>query len=143
MTAPEPADGFGPCTCVTLRRASRAITGYYDSALEGTGLLVTQLSLLRAIERAGEPTITALADKVALDRTTLARNLRLLETEGLIRIVPKDKRSRSVQLTARGTRKIGDALVPWRKAETRIRALLGPDTLQVLNATRKMLEGLS
>ncbi len=64
-----------PCACSRLRRAARAVTQLYDDALEPVGLRVTQLSLLRTLQRQGTLTIGELAVRNLLDRTALSRNL--------------------------------------------------------------------
>ena len=50
------------CLCANLRRAALALTSLYDDALAPYGLKVTQFSLLRAIQRHGEPNLTQLAE---------------------------------------------------------------------------------
>jgi hypothetical protein len=43
-----------PCTCWTLRRATRALTQWYEEALGPTGLRATQFTVLQALSLAGE-----------------------------------------------------------------------------------------
>ena len=74
------------CTCFNLRKAARAVTQYYDDALRPSGLRVTQFSLLSVIKQFGTVNIGTLADEAVMDRTTLTRNLKLLEQEGLVTI---------------------------------------------------------
>ena len=73
-----------PCACSTLRRATRALTAMYDAALAPSGLRITQLSVLSALARLGPLPVTRLAAEVALDRSTMGRNLDPLERRGLI-----------------------------------------------------------
>ncbi|HLW02521.1 MAG TPA: MarR family winged helix-turn-helix transcriptional regulator [Ktedonobacterales bacterium] len=122
-----------PCYCVTLRRASQAITELYDAALAPSGLKITQLSLLRAVEREGPVSITALADAVYLDRTTLGRNLHVLEREGLVSLVPGfDLRERLVQLTDQGVATLEAAAPLWEQAQATVREALGKEQLKTL-----------
>ncbi|HEY9847811.1 MAG TPA: MarR family transcriptional regulator, partial [Candidatus Caenarcaniphilales bacterium] len=88
------------CACFNLRKASRAVTQLYDKVLQPSGLLATQFTLLSAIALTGSVTITRLAQELVMDRTTLARNLKPLERQGLIQIKPgQDQRTRIVTLT--------------------------------------------
>ena len=88
------------CTCFNLRKATRAVTQFYDDALRPTGLRVTQFSLLGVIDAFGTASITELAPEAVMDRTTLTRNLAVLEDEGLIRVEQgDDARVRQVSLT--------------------------------------------
>ena len=96
------------CACFAIRRAARAATQLYDEVLHASGLRVTQLSLLVSFALAGSVSITVLGEKLLMDRTTMTRNLKPLERQGLIGIGPgRDRRYRVVRLTARGQRSEG------------------------------------
>ena len=88
--------GLG-CACFNLRKAARAVTQLYDDALRPAGILATQLPLLIATGRLERVTISQLAEAMVMDRTTLTRNLRPLERDGLVRTKPgKDRRVREI-----------------------------------------------
>jgi DNA-binding MarR family transcriptional regulator len=115
-----------PCTCARLRKAGRLVTQVYDRALQPLGVKLTQYSVLINIARAEGQTITALACRLAMDRTTLSRNLRPLERLGLVKVEPGgDGRSRSVETTEEGRQILEKAIPRWREAEERIRKGLG------------------
>ena len=121
------------CVCVNLRRLARITTQLYDEALAGSGLKVTQYSLLCAVEREQPLAISALAEELDLDRTTMARNLTPLERDGLIVLRPgDDKRVTLVTLTARGAAAIARARPAWERAQARIAARIGPERLATL-----------
>ncbi len=114
------------CTCFNLRRAARSVTQYFDEALRPSGLRATQLSLLAVVVRFGPIPITALAGKLAMDRTTLTRNLRVLEEEGYIAVNPgKDARARLVSATGSGRRALKRAIPLWKKAQAHMVKGLG------------------
>lgn len=73
--------------------------------------------------------MSRLSDVLALDLTTLSRNLRPLERDGLVRIrrAPDDARVRLVSLTTEGARRVAEALPLWTQAQERITAALGPE----------------
>jgi len=74
-----------------------------------------------AIAMAGKPTISRLADAMVMDRTTVARELRPLEDQGLIRITPGgDRRTRQVQLTDAGHVKRREVVPLWQAAQSKI-----------------------
>ncbi|MBM3733126.1 MAG: winged helix-turn-helix transcriptional regulator [Acidimicrobiia bacterium] len=117
-----------PCACSRFRRATRALTRLYDEALAAAGLRVTQFSVLRALERAGRPlSISDLAATVALDRSTVGRNLDVLQRLGLIGLAPdaEDGRASVVVLTEAGRAAIVRALPHWRKVQGEVRRLFG------------------
>src|SRR5215469_6523803 len=74
------------CACHKVRMAARAVTRAYDDALRPVGLRATQLAVLVAIAVEGAMSITALAKFMIMDRSTLTRNLRPLEQEGLVAV---------------------------------------------------------
>lgn len=123
-----------PCTCSALRRATRAVTTAYDSALRPTGLRVTQFAILRLLERLGPTPVTRLAAEAALERTTMARNLDPLERRGLVRIAADadDARARVVVLTDAGHDAMAAAMPYWRDAQSRINAQVEPGAVAAL-----------
>ena len=113
------------CACLQSRMTARALTRMYDEALRPVGLKVTQLSLLAAIDRGLTGSISALADMLALERTTLTRNLRLLGEAGLI--APRASGGRAVahELTEAGREALARATPLWRKAQDAVETELG------------------
>jgi DNA-binding MarR family transcriptional regulator len=71
---------LGPCACAQVRRLARKLSSLYDNLLSPEVLAITQYSVLVNIERTGQLTHAALAEKVGMDRTTLTRKLRPLTT---------------------------------------------------------------
>jgi len=85
------------CLDYNLRKASRIAAQHYEEILKPCGLRNTQFTLLVATTLLGEPLITDLARVLAMDRTTVSRNIKPLERNGWLRIGPgRDKRSRHV-----------------------------------------------
>lgn len=116
------------CTGAALRRASRRLSQFYDEALRPTGLKLTQYSVLSTLAQVGNPSITDLADRLMMDRTTLTRNLQPLRKAGWVRLGRgDDARSRVVELTGDGRQVLARAAPIWREAELAVRARLGAD----------------
>ena len=116
------------CACFNLRKVTRAVTQLYDEMLRPAGLRVTQFSLLVAVLMAGPVGVTRLAELTVMDRTTLTRNLELLQKQGLIEVAPgADRRSRIVTITAQGNAAIAEALPFWKKAQSHVVNSLGQD----------------
>ena len=123
-----PADSpSNVCAAGTLRRASRSVSRFYDSRLSGAGLTTTQFSLLRALERHGEPiALTRLAADQVFERSSLYRALEPLRREGLVKIgAIGGGRAKEVELTARGRQRIRRALPHWQKAQNEFLKLFG------------------
>ena len=134
--APSPLDSARckeigkTCACYNLRRAARAITKLYDDFLRPSGLRTTQFSLLMATRLRGPVTLSKLASLTVTERTTLSRNLTIIENRGLIRIDPgSDRRERQVTLTEQGREALLEAIPLWEKAQTHVEKELGDDRM--------------
>ncbi|MFJ4850430.1 MarR family winged helix-turn-helix transcriptional regulator [Streptomyces sp. NPDC088733] len=126
MTA-TPADDDVACNSLALRKAARYLGATYDKALAPVGLRGTQFSILQKLSVLGEMTITGLADVIAMDRTTMASNLKPLVREGLVTVEPSpaDRRARIVTLTPDGRSRVKAALPLWREVQTRFEESFG------------------
>ena len=115
-----------PCACANLRRASRAVTRVYDQELRGSGLRVTQFTLLQALELSSSLTQGRLGELLSLDSTTLTRTLRPLLGRGWVRSLPGEaRRERHFQLTPAGRRQLAYARPGWERAQQRLQTALG------------------
>ncbi|MFZ0928865.1 MAG: MarR family transcriptional regulator [Syntrophobacteraceae bacterium] len=119
------------CACYNLRRAARAVTRLYDDFLRPSGLRTTQVSLLMSAKLRGPVTLGKLAEMTVTERTTLTRNLTVLEKKGFIRIDPgeSDRRERQVTLTRRGEEALLVVIPLWEKVQSHIEQGLGTDRL--------------
>ena len=123
------------CVCVNLRRAARAVSQIYDEALAPSGIKITQFSLLRAVERTEPVAISALADELDLDRTTMARNLGPLERDRLVTLAPgSDQRVTEVRLTADGRAAVRKAVPLWEDAQAKVQRQLAAGRIEQLRA---------
>lgn len=122
------------CLCTRLRRASRGVSKLYDDALSEIGLNVAQYSLLRHLQRLDRPSITDLAEAMGLERSTLGRNLRVLEGRGMVELSGgADQRNRLVALTPAGERLLGEARGAWQAAQVALKQRLQPQHLDALD----------
>ena len=128
------------CSCSALRMAARRLSQAYDAALAPEGLTVSQFALLSTLANQGgkeaPPTVSALADTLALDRTTLGHNLRPLERDGFVLVEPdvRDGRIRRIRLTEEGRAKRDRCLPLWRATQDRFDAAFGPARADALRA---------
>ena len=121
------------CVCYNLRRAARATTRLYDDFLRPSGLRSTQYSMLMVARVLGPVTLTKLAEMTVTERTTLTRNLTILEKKGLIVVEPgKDRRERQVSITERGLEVLMEAVPLWEAAQAHIEQGLGVDRMDNL-----------
>ena len=130
-----------PCICINLRQVSQSITAFYDAALEPSGLKITQFSVLKAARYLEPVSISALAEYLGLDRTTLGRNLRILERDKLVVLeLGQDHRERTVQLTEQGQVAYRAAYPLWKQAQQKITEGLGKEQVAILDTLLSNLE---
>ncbi len=118
-----------------MRRASRAAGKLYADILDHAGLDSSQFSVLNTIARFGPISISEIANRLGLDRTTMSRNLIPLEKKGLIEMSDASKgRARYIELSAAGHEVIAEAIPRWQKAQAEFRNLLGDEDMETLIA---------
>lgn len=117
---------FGDCACFNVRWFNRVLTQHFSAAMRATGLQPTQLPLLARLA-AGPATLADLSDWLAMDRTTLLRNLKPLERHGWVRDLPgAGGRARLLGLTSTGHRRLADVQPIWERAQAQVEAAFGP-----------------
>src|SRR5919201_3822134 len=125
------------CTCGELRRAARAITLLYDNAFKSSGLLSTQFGVLQIICDIDSIRISDLAGKLGMDRTTLTRNLSVLERQGFIQISQgKDHRTRIVTATQKGHKAVAKTILLWNEVQHKVKQEMGE------NSWRELMQNL-
>ena len=117
------------CAGWNLRVAARRVAQFLDERMDGSGLSFPQFGLMAEIASAPDDTLSALAERMGLDQSTLSRTLRTLEGDGLVEIamVESDQRKRMVWLTEKGARRLEAALASWRLAHAELGKTLSTD----------------
>ena len=124
----ELAQEGSSCVSFNIRKAARIVTQLYDERLRPFGLRSTQLSILGKTLILQPVTVTRLAEATVTDRTTLTRNLGLLEHQGLIRVdMGKDRREREVRLTDRGRDILAHVHPIWNEIQAQVATRVGGD----------------
>jgi DNA-binding MarR family transcriptional regulator len=120
------------CACLGFRKASRSVTQLYDQFLAPSGLRSTQLVVLLGAYVLGSSSLRKLADELAMDRSTLTRNLKPLILQRLLRTVPGKGRGRSkaIEVTSRGQQKLLSAAPLWQQAQDSMCDRLGRERLK-------------
>lgn len=137
---------YTDCYCTQFRRSANKLTAIYDDALRPVGLKITQFSLLRALERLGSATYNEVAAEVALDKTTISRNLKVLINAGWVTVSvspDEDARYRSAQLSKEGVKILRNAEAYWKVAQRQVedgvqRFLNGPANKHLLQALESL-----
>jgi len=137
-----------PCVCTTLRMATRSVVRLYDRALGGVGLRQAAYSILSRVNAEGPLTISQLADRLVLERTTCSREVESLRKSGLLVIeAGRDRRQRVLRLSPEGAARLAEARGHWQVVQQRLRDSCGAqgtdDLLGQLRALLHASEGLA
>lgn len=139
-------DQIAPELCVgnNLRRITRTVIQVYEEALRPSGITIGQFSTLGSLSAQGPLPLMQLAEVMELDRTTLARNLKLLERDGLVAVEPDpaDKRVKLIRMTAEGRAAFERAAPLWSGVQQHFANGLGAE-LDGLLATFDQLRELA
>jgi len=129
------------CAAWNSRLASRRITQFLDRELAPTGLSAAQFGLMAQIVALADDTLSALAQRTGLEQSTLSRNLRTLESDGLIEIaaVESDLRRRVVWLTGAGVQRFEAAIPAWRRAHATLSKRLSPLARQLAEEAEALI----
>jgi len=116
------------CFCLASRQAARKLTRLYDSHMQESGVRATQFTILSQLMLRGEMPVGRLAGFLGMERTTLTRNLALLETKKWISTKPgEDPRARMIAITAQGRGVVRRGFPYWAKAQAEAGKLLAAD----------------
>ena len=128
----------GECLAVRMRMLGRVVTSLYDDALRPFGVTAGQINVLVTVnmltgEEAGSPTQSTVGQMLAMEKSTLSRNVERLVRDGLLTSnAGDDARSRWLGVTAKGNRMIERILPAWEQAQARAQDVLGRDGEQAL-----------
>ena len=123
------------CTNFKLRQLLRRVSQRYDAEMAQAGLKTTQFSLLSSLASLGPVRPGDLAVAMAMDASTLTRNLKPLLAAGWVaQGAGADGRSRLVSLTDAGRAKRAEALRRWHVAQQSMNETLGAEQVVALHA---------
>ncbi|MGX1496536.1 DNA-binding MarR family transcriptional regulator [Labrenzia sp. MBR-25] len=128
-------------TCLghAARRTANLLTRHYNKHLAALGLELTQAQLLAAIADGSAASAAEIARFLGIDRSTLARNLKPLESAGLIARQGTGGKKVLPVLTPLGEAKVIEIHSTWLKAQEELSTLLGPDGADAVRAQMSTL----
>ena len=128
------------CLCLHLRKATRKLGARYDAALAPVGINIAQYSLLRTIEKYQPISLTELGRHLELDRSTMGRNVRVIEKLGFVELGRgDDQREATVALGHRGHDVLRAAEPLWARCQDEVGQRLGTDRLELLADLNSLL----
>ncbi len=132
------------CYCAEARRVSRLLTAKYDAALAPAELTSAQFETLSVLHAMQHCSGRVLAQKLAVDKTTLSRNLRSMIEAGLVmsKGSAEDARQMDYSLTAAGRKKLVKAQPLWHALHEETNRQLGSHAASAQKVLRRMAAAL-
>jgi DNA-binding MarR family transcriptional regulator len=116
------------CTCFNVRRVSRVVTQFFDAEVRRHGIRPTQTPILGALQAKNGWGMAELSEWLGMERTTLLRNLRPLQRDGLVRAKGGGRGGHvELEITAKGRTALAKTLPAWRSAQDKVVATLGEE----------------
>jgi DNA-binding MarR family transcriptional regulator len=116
------------CTCFNVRRVARVITQFFDAEVRRHGIRPTQTPILGALQAKSGWGMAELSDWLGMERTTLLRNLRPLQRDGLVRASGGGRGGHvELAITEKGRTALAKMLPAWRSAQNKVVATLGKE----------------
>jgi DNA-binding MarR family transcriptional regulator len=127
----------GECLAQRLRAVGRIVSNIYDRELAGFGLTASQFGILATSLKLGTASQNEIAEVHRVEKSTLSRNLKLMEESGWIKL---ERRGRNVdvEVTRGGKDVFCKSVDGWRKAQANLKRHLrneGVDAVQILVAS--------
>ncbi len=123
------------CACFNLRRAARLVTQRFDRAFRGAGITANQFSILMASYNQAGILLTTMAGNLGMERTTLSRNLSLLERREMVAAATGgDRRERRIAITKKGLAMLENTLPIWQEAQKGVVRDIGAEEWEALLA---------
>ena len=114
------------CVCFNLRRVTRVVTQFYDAEIRRHGIRPTQGTILSALHAKESWSMAELSDFLGMDRTTLVRNLRPLQRDGLVEVAGGGHGNLvALSITTKGRKQIEKLVPAWKTAQSAAVKTLG------------------
>lgn len=129
------------CYCTNLRRSSNIISDFYDASLKPAGLTVAQYFLLITLSRLKSANITHWAEHVGLERSTMVRNIKLLQNRDFVKLT--EGQGKVYVLSEKGEEVLRLAVPLWQQAQSQIEAILGKCDAEAIYRINEKLQRIS
>jgi DNA-binding MarR family transcriptional regulator len=121
------------CLAMRVRQLNRRVTRLYDAALRPHGVSTAQLNVLAALALLGETRATDVAAALALEKSTLSRNLDRMVARGWVEVAAGQRGvGQQLRLLPAGRRVVEDALPAWRAAQRQAAAEFPAELVEAL-----------
>ena len=130
------------CVGARIRIINRKVTRMYDDALRPLGIKFSQMNILTFITVRGPIQAFKIAEGLSIEKSTVSRNLNILEENGWIDCLPgSNGNARNVKITRAGRELLKKAAPKWAEVQGKVKALLNETTVKALIEAEAHLRG--
>ena len=128
------------CIAFRIRKLNRLVTAIYDDALAEAGLKTSQFTVLVALANREKVTPSELTRLLAMDESTVSRNVERMCAKGWLRLDPgEDRRSHTIEVTQNGKALIRKCLPAWQRAQEGVTRRLGTENVAAVRSSLRKL----
>lgn len=122
--------------CFAIRRAARQVSQFYERYLSGTGVTLSQYSVLAVLAQHSGLTMARLSTVLEVERTTVLRTLKPILKTGFVagRYERKVRRRLVFDLTEIGRQKLAEVAAHWQSAHIEFERKFGLEQAARLRA---------
>lgn len=122
------------CLGNRIGKLHRIVSRRFDQNMRPLGLSGPQLKVLAVLMENGPVTPSTIADLLAIERSTISRNVSLMERNGWVESDSAPSgRTKTVSLTESGVEMLASANDAWSAAQSDVLGMLGPDAINILD----------
>ena len=116
------------CIGARVRILNRAISRIYDEMIRPHGIKFSQMNILTVVTLRGPIQQKAVGQILSLEKSTLSRNVGLMETKGWLKSQAGEGNNRFLVVTPKGRDLLVSAAPDWAKAQEQVTTILGVQT---------------
>lgn len=121
------------CLGSRVARLQRVISRQFDQKVRTLGLTMPQMEILAVLVMRGAVRPSVIADALSIERSTISRNVALMERNGWVTVATESGRTRTVSITRSGTHLLASASDAWNEAQQDVLERLGADAIGTLD----------
>jgi DNA-binding MarR family transcriptional regulator len=123
------------CLGKRVSRLHRIVARVYEQALQTVGISLPQMEILTELVGPGPVRPAVLASRMMLERSTVSRNLAIMQKRDWITVVESSPtgRAMSVTIADAGLAAYTSASNAWHSAQGAMADMLGPDAASLLD----------
>ena len=126
------------CIGANIRSLSRIVDNYYRNCLEGFNITENQMTILFTLSKTGKIEQGKIGEALALERSTISRNIKLLEKKELLTRTT-DYRP-EVELSKKGKDLVVDLLPHWNKVMDELTNKIGVESIFLIQELERKLK---